>query len=417
MSASLEPENLRESKLNLMGVEDHSFRDRFEHLCGPGSEATPALRLYIEGLAENYLKFKAEADKRKQDPTHKRVTQTNWSFRQDPLDAEIDIVTRHKLLRRFGDFSMAFSVAFQPRLSYFGDQDGLIAFRKRWGMKFALADPLTSSDNRVGLMKDFIQEHRHPVFGRPCFCQVSRSTAQTLQKLGYRINEMGFDTTLRLADYTFAGKSKEWLRYAANWMKRRDYVMREQSFAQVTPEQIEAVSEDWRKTRTVKRKEVRFLNRPIQLMDEPDVRKFYCLNAQGEVQAFIFLDPIYRNGEIIGYVTAFKRRRPSSPQYTEQALMKHIIEVLKDEGVSELRLGLSPFDGISDKEFKHNWLTGKIFRSGFHFKWINRYCYNVVGHAEYKRRFRGIQEQTYFASPGRFDPPRLLTLIAMCGIA
>jgi len=141
------------------------------------------------------------------------------------------------------------------------------------------------------------------------------------------------------------------------------------------------------------------------------------LSPEQKLLAFVFLDPIFRNGKVIGYVTAFKRRHPDAPLYAEHAIMKQIIETLKQEGVEQLNLGLSPLARIQDNDFRCNWMTSYLFRRMFNSQWHNRYCYNVVGHAEYKSRFRGEEEKVYFASQSRFNSPRLLALIGLCGIA
>jgi len=228
---------------------------------------------------------------------------------------------------------------------------------------------------------------------------------------------MGVDTTLRLDDYNFDGKHKEWLRYAANWTAKRGFEIIEAGFDQITPSQVEEVSEAWRTTRTVKRKEVRFLNRPIVLEDELGVRKFFLLSPEKKLLAFVFLDPIFEGGNLIGYVTSFKRRHPEAPLYAEHAIMKQIIETLKQEGVGQLNLGLSPMAWIEDNEFRCNRTTSSLFGRAFDSKCLNRYCYNVVGHAAYKRRFRGEEDKVYLASDSRFNSPRLLALIGLCGIA
>ncbi len=317
-----------------------------------------------------------------------------------------------QLLREHGDFSLAYSTAVQPRLQHFGDEAGYIAYRKRWGMTFALGDIVAPGSCQPQLLDDFIASEQ-----RVSFCQVSQRLATVLSKRGFYVNEMGVDSTLELDSYTFAGKQKEWLRYASNWIANRGYEIVESSFATATADAVEAVSEAWRKTRTIKHKEVRFLNRPIVMHDERDVRKFFLFSAEQKLLAFVFLDPIYDAGEIRGYVTSFKRRHPDAPQYAEQAIMKHVIETLKQEGVASLKLGLSPFANISDEEFKHNKQTHWFFQKAYSTRWINRHFYNVLGHAEYKKRFRGREEKVYFASPSRFNSPRLLALIGLCGIA
>ena len=96
----------------------------------------------------------------------------------------------------------------------------------------------------------------------PRFAQISEATARTLDAMDYTVNQMGVDTRLIFPEYDCSGKQKEWLRYAANWTKRRGFRVEELDVSSVDADQIEDVSEAWRKTRTVKRKEVRFLNSP-----------------------------------------------------------------------------------------------------------------------------------------------------------
>ena len=342
----------------------------------------------------------------------REISQTYWALDQRVRESGMSRRLRMDLFSRFGDFSMAYSTAVQPKLTYFGDQDGYLAYRQRWGMDFVLGDAVASAQQTPNLVDNFIGTHK-----RLSFCQIRRPLAEILSQRGFYINEMGVDTTLRLSDYNFDGKHKEWLRYAANWTAKRDFKILEAGFDQITPDQVEEVSETWRITRTVKRKEVRFLNRPIVLHDEQNVRKFFLLSPERKLLAFVFLDPIFRDGNVIGYVTSFKRRHPEAPLYAEHAIMKRIIETLKQEGVEQLNLGLSPLAGIQDKDFRCNPMTSGLFRRMFDSKWLNRYCYNVVGHAEYKSRFRGEEEKVYFASQSRFNTPRLLALIGLCGIA
>ncbi len=346
----------------------------------------------------------------------REISQTYWAQEQADEETGVSLATRMDLLSSHGSFSLAYSTAVQPRLRHFGDDDGFLAFRQRWGMTFVLGDIVAPRENWGKIVDRFTNQHR-----RVSFCQVSRPMAQLLSERGFYVNQMGVDTTLRLPEYNFDGKHKEWLRYASNWTNKRGFRIEESDFKQIEPQQVEAVSEAWRKTRTVKRKEVRFLNRPIVLKDEPDVRKFFLFSPQNQLLAFVFLDPIYEHGEIAGYVTVFKRRHPDAPIYAEQAIMKRVIETLKSEGVEELKLGLSPFashqDDESEEEFQFNSTTRWLFRRSFSTQWVNRYFYNVVGHAEYKRRFRGSEEQVYFACSSRFSLPPMLALIGLCGIA
>lgn len=342
----------------------------------------------------------------------RRVSQTYWAQEQEKFGdrSQVPLVERLAAMRKYGAFSLAYSTAVQPRLEHYGNADGYLAYRRRYRQTIVLGDPVSKAPER--LIDSFIQQYPGMTF-----CQVSESTAKILESRGFYVNQMGVDTTIQLADYTLAGKEKEWLRYAYNWIAKRGYEIFESDFPEISPEQVEEISESWRKTRTVKRKEVRFLNRPIVMNPEEGVRRFFLRSPEGKLLAFVFLDPLFRDGEIIGYVTAFKRRHPETPPNGEQAIMKFIIETLKSEGVEELKLGLSPFAWIDDRDFRYNGLTSFLMRKAFTAGWINRWFYNLTGHAEYKRRFRATEEQTYFASPSRFNTLRMAAIISLCGVA
>lgn len=344
------------------------------------------------------------------------ITQTHWArehlAQQRDCETAVSYDLRQKLLQQHGNFSLAYSTAVQPLLRHFGDSDGYIAYRQRWGVTFALGDPLTHPAAFGEILDQFNNRFRKTVF-----CQISRPTAELLADRGFYINEFGVDTRLMLNEFSLAGKEKEWLRYAWNWVQRRGYQIIVADFDSVCAKEVEQVSEAWRRSRTVKRKEVRFLNRPILLADENGVRKFYLIDPQGKIAAYVFLDPLYQDGQITGYVTAFKRRHPDATQYSEQAIMKAIIEKLKSEGVPELRLGLSPCAWIADQDFSSSWFNRKLFRSVFESRLVNRWSYNIAGHAHYKRRFRGIEEQTYFASRSKYSLLELSALVGLCGIA
>ncbi len=339
-----------------------------------------------------------------------KPSQTHWAQNQPSTDSEITLDHRLALNRQYGNFSISYSTAVQPSLKYFGDENGYIAYRSRWGVSYALGDPVCDERNRIELINRFIKEHK-----KPSFVHITEPTAETLAQLGFRINEIGVDTNLDLQEYDFKGKQKEWLRYADNWIKKHGYEIREANYDLVSPEQVEAVSEAWRKTRTIKKKEVRFINRPIVLYDELDVRKWFLFDQAGRMMAFIFFDPIYSQGQLTGYVACIKRRHPDSPVYAEHSIMKRAIECFQAEGRSVLKLGLSPLANIENQTHRCNRLlhfTSRYYHSS---KWINRYLYSFVGHTQYKKRFRGREEKLYYASPVLFNEMRLICLASLCG--
>lgn len=323
--------------------------------------------------------------------------------------AAISLADRTRALQLWGNFSLAYSVAYQPKLEYFGDANGFLAYGRRGGYTFVLGDPLCPEEDKADLLRRFLAKFRSP-----SFVQINESTARCLVAQGFKINEIGIDTWLELPSYSFAGKDKEWLRYADNWVTKRGYRIEEGTIADREAEVLE-VSERWRSTRTISRKEVRFLNRPIPMTDEPDVRRFFYVSPAGRLEAFVFFDPLYEGGRLAGYVTCIKRRIPESSTYAEAAIMKRAIETFKRENVSRLWLGLSPLADIEDRLFQPSRGLHWVGRYLHHAAWFNRLCYNFHGHTQYKKRFRGNEVKMYYASRSPNNTLRILTFCSLCG--
>ena len=321
-----------------------------------------------------------------------------------PLDCTVTAAMRQRLLTQYGDFTLAYSIAHQSGLEWFGDARGLFAFGRKMRCTLVLGDPLARPQpaERRRLVDEFLQHYPGAVF-----VQCSPSLAQELSQRGYRATAMGVDHILNLQQYSFAGKRQERFRYAANWLTRRGFQLEELTYEQLGRPRARRLSVAWRRTRTVRKREVRFINRPLVYRDEPDVRKFYLLDPDGQLVAFVGLDPLYAQGSICGYCTAFKRRMPDAPQVAELGMMKLVIDRLQAEGVAELRLGLSPLataesppnDGERDEELPSHPLLGGLFRWAYQAKWINGRYYNVQGHSQYKRRFGGRELPQYFCTP------------------
>ncbi len=80
----------------------------------------------------------------------RRLSQTFWAFERLHSEAPqpVSRSTRLSLVQQHGDFTLAYSTAIQPRLQFFGDEDGYIAYGRRWGFVFALGDPVCSAARR-----------------------------------------------------------------------------------------------------------------------------------------------------------------------------------------------------------------------------------------------------------------------------
>jgi Phosphatidylglycerol lysyltransferase, C-terminal len=190
----------------------------------------------------------------------------------------IPLDIRLSLLRQHGNFALANSVTFQPGLEHFGDDAGFLSYKTVGRTALVLSNPITALDKRRALINRFIEEK-----GDICFWQISRPVAEILASLGFSINEMGTESHINLANYNFAGPelAKRNLRRAYNRMLNRGYTTCECPAATLNSKELEAVSVKWRRTRSVKNREITFLVRPVVLEDELDVRKFFTFDRDG----------------------------------------------------------------------------------------------------------------------------------------
>ena len=321
----------------------------------------------------------------------------------------VPLRVRVPLLRQYGTASQAYSITYQEGLEHFGDERGFLAYKKVGRTALVVCDPIAPAENIPDLISRFLQEHPDA-----CFWWLSHPVAKVFAARRFTVNAMGPDTWIDLTAYTFNGPKKKALREAVSRMVRRGFVTRECSLAEVGIDNVKAVSEGWRQTRTIRNEEVAFLNRPLVLAEEPDVRRFFTFNSQGKLVGFAFFDPVYEGGKLIGYTSQHNRHLPEADNMVHFALKRVAIETFQEEGLKVLHLGLAPFvDVLKDEEFKSNrsWVAARYFNFSYNSRLVNRYFYPLQGIEAHRRAFRGEQRQTYCAFSRRPILPRILKLM------
>jgi lysylphosphatidylglycerol synthetase-like protein (DUF2156 family) len=330
------------------------------------------------------------------------------SHRSGPVTETV----RLRALRKYGNFALAYSATFQPGLDYFEGEEGFLAYKQVGSTAFVLANPLAPIGACEDLIRSFVSE-RSDV----CFWQASRQVAKILEKIGFCVNEMGTETRIELVGYDFDGPRKRNFRRALNRPACRSYTIEERPVTSLDREELRTVSERWRQTRGVKNREMTFLTRPAILDDEVDVRKFFTFDPKGSLQAFAFFDPIYKGGEVVGYLCSAKRRLPEADTLVGYAMLHRAIRTFQDEGKVFLSLGLSPLCGIEDKELSNNRLVSLGFRAVYRSRLFNQLIYPLQGFAAHKGAFCGSAEQTYCAFKRGLALSQLVKMPRACNLA
>jgi lysylphosphatidylglycerol synthetase-like protein (DUF2156 family) len=337
-----------------------------------------------------------------------------WRRRASVPAAPIPIDARAALLREYGTSGYAYAATFLPDIEQFGDERGFLAYRTVGRTALVLADPIAPPEIHTDLIERFVREK-----GDVGFWCASRPTAVIVTRMGFVVNEMGPENRIDLASYDFSGRSKRALRLSINRAAKLGHVTRECSFKELDGAQVRAMSDAWRQQRTVRTREVSFLNRPMVFEDETDVRKFFTFDADGRVIAFGSFDPVYEGGRIVGYCNQIKRHLPGADTLAANAMTCHVITKFQEERLKFLLLGISPFadiKGITDDAFQRSWWVWRCFRTAYRNPMLNRLVYPLRSLHEHKRQYGGITEQTYYATNRRPSLRRILKILKACGV-
>ena len=317
-----------------------------------------------------------------------------------------------KFLTEHGSQSISYSTL-QSDLHHRIDPDcGYAAYGSHGNHNFILGRPICARNEMADFVASAIAD-----LNDPAFVQIDDETAALLHdQFGYKVTRMGVETLLPIPEYQLDGDSKK-SRLRASIRKGRAttdvFELDQRELAarfEVGPGELDRLTSDWVATKKIRR-ELRFLIRKAVYEDEPFVRKFYSLDDRRQLHGFIFFDPIFKDGEVVGYCPTVMRARPGSSMGHVAYILFAAMEVFKREGKQVLSLGLSP-SPPARSAFRHDRIT-------FHgLKLLYRYgngFYNFKGMRYYKNQFKGMTQDTYCATRRTFSVPESLAIARFTG--
>ncbi len=323
-------------------------------------------------------------------------------------------------LTRYGRGSLAYSTLQEGLNCFMSQGSGYLAY----GLVGAcgpsavvLSDPLACPENKQQIVQEFLGHFENPIF-----LHINSCTAKALEKLGFYINELGVETILDVQDFDLVGNRKQHLRRARNCGDRDGLLVRELGADAVQADALSKISDDWVSQKQVDFQELRFLARPAVYADEKDVRKFYAFK-DGLLVAFVFFDPIYENGQVVGYIANTLRSNLRRSYSVTDYIILQALQIFKSEGIKEVSLGLSPLADINDQgQFRFNPFLKAQFL--FCFNHAN-FIYSFKNVAMHKKRYRpdmpGAREQKVYCATRTIlpflDMYRAFCLIGMNPVA
>lgn len=179
------------------------------------------------------------------------------------------------------------------------------------------------------------------------FLGVSEKAREALADAGYGFSQIGREFQANVSDFEVAGKRMKYLRWAAN-LAKRGFEVQELAWSDVDQKRVREISELWRKSKRFSYRELAMLTRPPVFDDEWRVRKFYCY-LNGRLVGYVFFDPYFRDGKVVGYCANILRSDPSvRPHGFLDLVVLEAIRVFRQEGIESVSLGMAPLYGVEE---------------------------------------------------------------------
>ena len=301
-------------------------------------------------------------------------------------------------LKQYGSQALSYATL-QAGMEYFITESGYIAYVTarhpvfaRKPKRIAFSDPVCAESDFPRMVADFLSVDRRAVFG----C-VSESCARSLRELDFKVNCIGPEVELSIQNYNTQGnwKDLDLIKRARNEARREGITVREEAIESVNRVELEDLSQVWIGGKKLNDREIWIYARRPVLEREEDVRKFIAYDREGRVSGFVFYDPIYREGRVIGYSANISRCDEKRFGRLSTAVHMEAMDRFRPEGREVLNLNLSPFVNLEQGKYNDDF-GAKLF-----FKLSERYgndIYNFRGLAFHKSKYRGTEKSLYFAS-------------------
>lgn len=301
-------------------------------------------------------------------------------------------------LKQYGNQALSYATL-QAGMEYFITDYGYLAYTSvqhpvfaRRAKRIGFADPVCAEKDFPRILDDFLSMDQ-----RAAFACVSEPFALALRKRSFKVNCVGHEVELPIQTYNTSGNWKELdlIKRARNEARREGIEIREERIESVERRQLEEVSQKWIGAKPVNDREIWLYARRAVFEPEPDVRKFVAYDREKRVAGFVFYDPIYRDGQVIGYSANISRCDETRFGRLSTAVHMEAIDQFKCESKELFNLCLSPFAKLEGGRFNDDAGTRAFFRLSESY---GNEIYNFRGLAFHKSKYRGRDKYLYFGS-------------------
>ena len=284
-------------------------------------------------------------------------------------------------------------MSLQSDIQYFENKElGVVLYKKHrsifGNINIVFINPLCDDSNLEALLYDFEMN----TSGKFLYIGNDQKVANVLKTKGYSINEFGSEFNIDLSEFKVSGKRMKYLRNVQN-LGSKGLFVEEKKWEDVDSVAVRDISSHWMGKKKVKNGELKLLTAPPRFFESWKERKFYCYE-DGRMIAYVFFIPYFKKGELFGYCAHILRSMPGTTSGSLDFIVLKAIEKFKEEGVSELSLGIAPLHDI-EKINGDDSLTRKVLET---FYKHGNFLYSFKALAFHKERYRGNKVKMYYCS-------------------
>lgn len=313
-----------------------------------------------------------------------------WTALEGAADAAPE-----SILAFSGDFSFLFSASGRSFIPYAAYGSSL----------FALGGPVGPADERRSMLAAFCEWADRDNL-KPVIYAAPVPLLPDLLDLGFKVEKIGENAVIGLAQFSLAGKARESIRYANRKLTQREgahFQMHAPPHSAELVERLRPISNAWLQHQKTGEKRFSLGRFEPQLLDRSLIAE---ATISGRAVAF---GTILAMPDKARAALDLMRYDPAvAPPATMDFLLSEILLWAKEAGIQRFDLSMAPLSGLAEERFAPLFarLGRMIFEQGG--RW-----YNFEGLRKFKEKYKPDWEPRYLAARGAFSLPVALAEVAI----
>lgn len=312
------------------------------------------------------------------------------------------------IVEKFGTNPMSYLALEDDKLYFFGEKvTGVCAYTISGDVMVICGDMICRTEDQEMMLSELIQFSKVN-FYHILFLNITDHFLECYQRHGFGITKYGEDAVFELESYNLKGGSVAKVRAAINHARKAGIVIKEYKPNELRLPEIEKqileISKAWIRQKSMP--EMKFMLGSNNLDMPLSRRYFYAVNMENEILGYVVFNPYMDGKSMIAEVT---RRRPNAPQGVLETIIYDAFMTMKDEGVDQGNMGLSPLYNISSVD-KLKW-NEVLFKYVYdHLDQI--YGFKALHHAKEKYAPTSWEERYIAYYPKPFLPKHAYSIVS-----